>query len=323
MQDIFELIEQGGILPELTIEDAIDAIAIGQAISEGGIPIAEVTFRTAEAENAIRLMSSAIPDMMIGAGTVLTTEQAQQAIDAGAKFIVSPGINAEVVNYCREKGVPMIPGVCTPSDIENAIRLGLRMVKFFPAEANGGIEGIRAISAPYPNMNFLASGGIDESTVESYLHSRRVVAVAGNWMASNEMIKARDFETVKKKCAEAVRMLLGLEIDHIGVAFAKDEEARMAAEDVGKLFAADINEKPLGYFAGDFFEAVRPGGQGTNGFIAIKTNHIGRAINYFELRGAVFNKNSIEYSESGDIKSIYMDREWQGIGLKLIQKEYR
>lgn len=320
MSDVFDAIEQGGILPELTIEDAIDAIAIGQAISEGGIPIAEVTFRTQAAEEAIRIMSSAIPDMLIGAGTVLSVEQAQAAIDAGAKFIVSPGINPEVVDYCKQKGVPMIPGVCTPTDIEKAIRLGLRMVKFFPAEANGGIEGIRAISAPYPQMLFMASGGINEENLPTYMHSRRVIAVAGNWMASPEMIENREFDSITVKCHEAIACLLGFEIDHIGLNFSKDEDAKMAAEDVANIFALKKESRAMGHFAGDFFEAVRPGGQFTNGFLAIKTNHIGRAMSYLKLRGAEFDKNSMEYSAEGELKAVCISQEWAGFGFKIVQK---
>ena len=163
MSTIIEQFKKIGIIPVVVLDDAKDALPLGKALCEGGLPCAEVTFRTAAAEETIRIMSSEFPDMLVGAGTVLTTEQVDRAVAAGAKFIVSPGFNPKVVKYCQEKNIPITPGIQTPTEIEAALELGLTTVKFFPAEPAGGLKMIKAIAAPYVNVSFMPTGGISES----------------------------------------------------------------------------------------------------------------------------------------------------------------
>lgn len=203
MSTIFEKFSKIGIIPVVVLEDAKDAEPLGKALMEGGLPCAEVTFRTAAAEEAIKIMTEKFPDMLVGAGTVLTTEQADSAIAAGAKFIVSPGLNPDVVAHCVKKGIPVTPGTCTPTDVEKALIFGLDVVKFFPAEPAGGLDFIKAIAAPYVGVKFMPTGGINANNVRDYLKYDRIIACGGSWMVKGDLIKAGDFEKIKELTAEA------------------------------------------------------------------------------------------------------------------------
>lgn len=206
MHDVLETIEQLGIVPVVVIENAKDAVPLCRALQEGGLPLAEITFRTAAAEDAIRAVSSDLPEVLVGAGTVLTTQQAEKAIKAGARFIVSPGLNPAVVEFCMEKSVPVIPGCCTPTDIEVALGLGLNVVKFFPAEAFGGIKTLKAISAPYSMMKFVPTGGINATNLNDYLSFDKVLACGGSWMVNSELLKRGDFEEITRLTREAMHL---------------------------------------------------------------------------------------------------------------------
>ncbi|MBQ3405952.1 MAG: bifunctional 4-hydroxy-2-oxoglutarate aldolase/2-dehydro-3-deoxy-phosphogluconate aldolase [Lachnospiraceae bacterium] len=203
MNEVLKKIGEIGIIPVVVLDDANDAEPLAKALIDGGLPCAEVTFRTAAAEEAIRKMSTAYPDLFVGAGTVLTVEQANRAVDAGAKFIVSPGLNPEVVKYCVQRGIPVCPGTCTPSDIEQALALGLDVVKFFPAEPAGGLGFIKAIAAPYTGVKFMPTGGISAKNVREYLAYDRILACGGSWMVKNDLVKAGDFEKITELVREA------------------------------------------------------------------------------------------------------------------------
>lgn len=203
MNEVLKKIGEIGIIPVVVLDDAKDAEPLAKALIDGGLPCAEVTFRTAAAEEAIRKMSTAYPDLFVGAGTVLTVEQANRAVDAGAKFIVSPGLNPEVVKYCVQRGIPVCPGTCTPSDIEQALALGLDVVKFFPAEPAGGLGFIKAIAAPYTGVKFMPTGGISAKNVREYLAYDRILACGGSWMVKNDLVKAGDFEKITELVREA------------------------------------------------------------------------------------------------------------------------
>ena len=176
MNEVLEKIQKIGIVPVVVLDDAKDAAPLAKALCEGGLPCAEVTFRTAAAEESIRIMAKEFPEMLVGAGTVLTTEQVDRAVNAGAKFIVSPGLNPTVVKYCVDKGIPVTPGTSNPSDVEMAISLGLDVVKFFPAEQAGGINMIKAMAAPYTQMKFMPTGGINAKNINSYLAFDKILA---------------------------------------------------------------------------------------------------------------------------------------------------
>lgn len=207
MNQVLEQFQKIGIIPVVVLDDVKDAEPLGRALMEGGLPCAEVTFRTAAAEEAIRIMSEKFPDMLVGAGTVLTTEQVDRAVAAGAKFIVSPGINPKVVEYCVKKNIPITPGTCNPSNVETALEFGLEVVKFFPAEQAGGLNYIKAIAAPYTGVKFMPTGGINATNVREYLKYNRIIACGGSWMVKGDLIKAGDFEKIKELTAEAAAIV--------------------------------------------------------------------------------------------------------------------
>ena len=207
MDTTFEKLEKFGVIPVIALDDPDDALPLAAALTDGGLPCAEVTFRTAAAEESIRRITAAYPDMLVGAGTVLTTQQVDRAVAAGAKFIVSPGLNPNVVRHCLEKGVPAAPGCCTPSEIEQAIELGFSVVKFFPAEAMGGLKTIKALAAPYTGLRFMPTGGINASNLRSYLEYPRVLACGGSWMVSKELIRAHDFAQITELVRQAAAIV--------------------------------------------------------------------------------------------------------------------
>ena len=207
MNEVLQKIHETGIIPVVVLNDAKDAAPLAKALCEGGLPCAEVTFRTEAAEECIRIMTREFPEMFVGAGTVLTTEQVDRAVEAGAKFIVSPGLNPKVVKYCIEKGVPVTPGVCTPSEVEQAIELGLEVVKFFPAEPAGGLNMIKAMAAPYVNMKFMPTGGINPKNVREYLAYDKIFACGGSWMVKGSLVEAGEFDKIKELTQEAVEIV--------------------------------------------------------------------------------------------------------------------
>ncbi len=207
MNEVLEQFKKIGIIPVVVLDDAKDAKPLGQALMEGGLPCAEVTFRTEAAEESIRIMTKEFPDMLVGAGTVLTTEQVDRAVAAGAKFIVSPGINPKIVDYCVKKNIPITPGTCNPSNVETALEFGLDVVKFFPAEPAGGLKYIKAIAAPYTGVSFMPTGGINAENVKEYLKYDRIIACGGSWMVKGDLIKSGNFEKIKELTAEAAAIV--------------------------------------------------------------------------------------------------------------------
>lgn len=207
MNEMLKTLQKIGIIPVVVLDDAKDAKELAGALVRGGLPCAEVTFRTAAAEESIRIMTSEYPDMIVGAGTVLTTEQVDRAVAAGAKFIVSPGLNPKVVQYCIEKGIPVTPGTQTPSEMEQAMEFGLDVVKFFPAEPAGGLNMIKAVAAPYVDLMFMPTGGINAKNVRDYLAYNRILACGGSWMVKKDLIKEGKFDEIEAMVREAANIV--------------------------------------------------------------------------------------------------------------------
>ena len=207
MNELLVKVQELGVVPVVVLNDAKDAAPLAKALCEGGLPCAEVTFRTDAAEESIRIMSQEFPQMLIGAGTVLTTEQVDRAVAAGAKFIVSPGFDPEIVDYCLSKDILILPGCITPSEIAQAVKRGLKVIKFFPAEQFGGIDTIKALAAPYTNMRFMPTGGISAKNLPDYLSFKKIVACGGSWMVKNDLVEAGKFDEIKALTAEAVELV--------------------------------------------------------------------------------------------------------------------
>lgn len=204
MHAVLEKLGALGVIPVVTIEDASDAVSLAAALRDGGLPCAEITFRTAAAREAMKNISRAFPDMILGAGTVLSTDQASEAVASGARFIVAPGLNPTVVEFCLQREIPVTPGIATPTELDRALNLGLEVVKFFPAETHGGVPYLQAIAAPFKGARFIPTGGIDATNLLSYLRLPQVLACGGSWMVKTELIRKKQFEKIRQLSAEAI-----------------------------------------------------------------------------------------------------------------------
>ena len=205
MQKIFDL----KLVPLVVLDDATDAVPMAKALVEGGIPVAEVTFRTDAAADVIRAMAEQVPEILVGAGTVHTVAQAQTAVEAGAKFIVTPGFQPDVVRWCVEHQVDIVPGTAVPSDIEQAISFGLSVCKFFPAEAYGGVKTLKALKGPYADIRFMPTGGVSRDNMNDYLALPNVAAVGGSFMTPSAAVKAKDWAKVTEACRTALTKVQG------------------------------------------------------------------------------------------------------------------
>jgi 2-dehydro-3-deoxyphosphogluconate aldolase/(4S)-4-hydroxy-2-oxoglutarate aldolase len=194
------------VVPVIVIDSADQALGLADALLAGDLPCAEITFRTPAAADALRRIAAERPDVVVGAGTVLSTEQAARAKEAGARFIVSPGLNRRVVEWCQSHDLPIFPGVCTPTEIEAALECGLDVVKFFPAEQIGGLKYLKAVAAPFPDLSFMPTGGINAANIGDYLGFRRVVACGGSWMAPQEWIAAGAFGRIRQAVRDVVAL---------------------------------------------------------------------------------------------------------------------
>ena len=316
MHPILEQFGRLGIIPVVKIDRAEDAEPLAKALIEGGLPVAEVTFRTAAAADAIAAMTKAYPDMLVGAGTVLTTAQVDAAVAAGAKFIVSPGFNPKVVGYCVENKIPITPGVSSPSEIEQALEFGLEVVKFFPAEASGGLAKIKAMAAPYGNIRFMPTGGINPDNLNSYLQFDKVLACGGSWRVPGDLINAGDFAKIRELTSEAVKRMLGFEIKHVGIN-CEGEEAKRTADRFSSVFGFPQTELPISYFCGQGIEVMKSVGRGRMGHIAIMTWSVQRAMAYLERNGVKLDYSTLRLDAKGKPDFIYLEQEFGGFAVHL------
>lgn len=319
MNEVLQKIQKIGIVPVVVLDDAKDAAPLAKALCEGGLPCAEVTFRTAAAEESIRIISTDFPNMLVGAGTVLTTEQADRAVSAGAKFIVSPGLDPKIVQHCIDRNIPVVPGTCTPSDLALASSLGLDVVKFFPAEQAGGLPMIKAMAAAYTQMMFMPTGGVNSKNLTSYLAYDKILACGGSWMVKKDLIAAGEFDKIRALTKEAVQTMLGFELAHVGINCENAEEAEKTADAFDGLFGFAKEIRPRSVFAGTEIEALKFMGRGAKGHIGISTNSVSRAKNYLEMMGCAFDEESAQYA-GNKLKLIYMKDEIGGFAVHLTQK---
>ena len=319
MNDLLERVSNYGIVPVVKIARVEDALPLAGALCRGGLPVAEITFRTSCAEEAIRRIHNEFPNMLLGAGTVLTPEQADKAIAAGASFIVSPGLNPRVVEHCLQKGYPVVPGTATPSDLEKAIELGLEAVKFFPAEANGGIKSIKAMSAPYGNLKFMPTGGINEKNLNDYMSFPKIFACGGSWMVTAELIESGQFDKIEEMTRTAVDVLLDLKLAHIGINSADETAAERTADALSLLTSVSKEEKSASVFVGSV-EVMKQDGRGTKGHIGYNTPDVARAKFHLEQRGFAFDESTAKYTAEGRLKFIYLKDEIGGFAVHLVKR---
>ena len=319
MHKVLEEIGKIGIVPVIKIDDAQKAIPLANAILSGGIPCIEITFRTAQGEEAIRRISAEVPGILLGAGTVLTVDQVDRAVKAGAKFIVTPGFNPKVVSHCVEKGIPVTPGCSCPSDIEQALEFSLEVVKFFPAEQSGGIEYIKAVSAAYPNLKFMPTGGINAGNIGRYMAFEKIHACGGSWMASADLINSGNFEKITALSREAVMNVLGFHVAHMGINAGDNETALKTAKHFNTLFGFQVKDGSTSTFASDEIEIMKEGGLGVHGHIGIGTNNLMRAVSFMERNGISVDYNNTKKDQNGKVFLIYLKDEILGFAVHLIQ----
>ena len=321
MNDMIKELYSIGLIPVINIENADDAVPLAKALIDGGLPAAEITFRTPCAAEAIKRIADAYPEMLVGAGTVLTTEQVDAAIAAGSKFLVSPGLNPKVTAYALSKGVPMLPGCANPSDVEAALELGLKTVKFFPAEAAGGLKMLKAMAAPYGQLTFMPTGGINADNLLDYLKFNKIVACGGSFMVADQLVKDKKWDEITALTRDAVKKMLGLEFIHMGINNESKEDAEKGAKLFGLMFGMPLKETSKSIFAGDAFEFMMGKGPGKCGHIAIRTNFVDRAMAYFKRMGFEFDESTIAYDDkTGKPKFVYFKDEIAGFAIHLLQK---
>lgn len=317
MDPICKEIASYGLVPVIKIDDVSKALPLAKALCDGGLPVAEITFRTACAAEAIALITKNFPNMLVGAGTVLTTEQVDRAVEAGSKFIVSPGFNPKIVKYCVDRNIPIVPGTSRPSDVEAAIELGLDTVKFFPAEAAGGIPMLSSLAGPYANIKFMPTGGIDDKNLLNYLNLKNVIACGGSFMVKNKYIDEGRFDLVTADVKNAMTAMLGFKIAHIGINCDNADEAKKYATLIENMFGMPAVEGNGSIFTGGQFEFMKSKYYGEKGHIAISTNFVDRAVAYFERQGFKFIEESKSYDEKGKLNCVYFADDFFGFALHL------
>lgn len=267
MNEVIEKLGKIGVIPVVVIENASKAKPLAEALIKGGLPCAEVTFRTEAAEEAIKIMAENFPEMLMGAGTVLTVEQAERAVKAGAKFIVSPGFGDDVVKYCIDNNVPVVPGIATPTEIQKAMSYGLDVLKFFPAEAMGGLKVIKAVSGPYGNLKFMPTGGINAGNINEYLSFKKILACGGSWMVPKAAMAENNFDEITRLAKEAVMTVLNLKLGKVVVKKNSDTAPML---DLLSMAKCSIET-------------------GDENLLVVTTNSLERAKCYFENKGIRFD----------------------------------
>lgn len=320
MKEKLETIANIGIIPVIALDDAKKAVPLARALIAGGLPAAEITFRTAAAAEAIRVITAEVPEMLVGAGTVLTTEQLDRALDAGARFIVSPGFNPEIVKYGLSKGALMLPGTATGGEMEQAMALGLEVVKFFPAEQNGGVDKLKALAGPYKNLRWMPTGGVNTKNMMDYLSFDQIVACGGTWMVKKELIENEAWDKITAICKDAVKTMLGFSIHHVGINCSDEEEAARTAKTLCTVFGLEYRPGNSSVFAGTAVECMKTPYLGKKGHIAIGTNHMGRAIYHLGRQGVEFDEDTRKTDGKGNTKAIYIKGDFSGFALHLVQK---
>lgn len=318
MSAVTEKIAAIGIMPVISkLNSNEECEKLAKALIAGGVPAMEITFRMEGADGYIRYAREQFPDVLVGAGTVLTVEQAEKAVKAGAQFVVAPGLNPKIVKYCQEQGVDVVPGISTPSEVELAMELGLKVVKFFPAEASGGPEAIKALCGPYKGISFMPTGGLNLNNVASYYAVDRVIACGGSFMLGKHLANG-EWEEITALCRKSVQTMLGLKLAHVGVNTPDAESAGKTADAFTALLGLDRGkEGKSSIFVDSCVEVMKENYLGTNGHIGFTTPCLDRAVRYLKEMGLKFNEDSAKYSDDGKLKAIYFAEEAGGFAIHL------
>lgn len=317
-EELKKKIHNIGIVPVVKLDDAGKAVGLAKALIDGGIPCAEVTFRTDAAEQSIKNIIAEYPDMFVGAGTVTSVELAKKAVGAGAKFIVSPGFNEATVDWCISNDVPIIPGVCTPSDIEKGISRGLDVLKFFPAEASGGVNMLKNFAGPFPTLKFMPTGGINLSNIASYAQTPNVLATGGSWMVKSDLIENEDWAAITKMSQEAVLTLQGFSFAHLGI---YDEENSEKTINMFETLGMATKRGNSSVFMNSDIE-IMPNAfkSDVNGHIGFYCYNIERSINYLSGKGFTPDEETFKYNSKGQLTLCYFKEEYSNFVIHLVRR---
>lgn len=318
-EQILDRLYQAAVVPVVVLEDAENAAPTARALLSGGVDVMEITFRTAAAADSIAAVARTCPDMLVGAGTVVTLEQCRQAVDCGAQFIVSPGYSEEVVDWCVKNGIAVLPGCVTPTEIMAAMAHGLRTVKFFPANIYGGLEGMKALAAPFSGIKFVPTGGVNGTNLSEYISAPFIHAVGGSWLCAKADIAAHNFEKITRLCREARKTVLGFEVAHVGINTAGEEDSLAVCRSLDAAFGLGVKEGGSSNFAGTGIEVMKGPYLGKNGHIAVKTNSIARAAAALAKAGFSLDESTAKY-KGNQIAAVYLKQEFGGFAVHLLQK---
>lgn len=321
IDDIVEQLGCIGIVPVIKLEKVENAEKLAKALRDGGINCAEVTFRAAGADKVISRMVKAYPDMLVGAGTVLTCEQADAAYAAGAKFCVAPGLNPKVVKHCLDSGIPFAPGLSSASEIEQAIELGLDFVKFFPAEQAGGLAYIKSVCGPYTSMRFMPTGGVSADNLNTYLSYDKIVCCGGSWIVPSKMLDEEDWEGITALCRQAVDKMLSFQMVHVGINCQSPEEAEGVADMFDNAFGFAKKVGNSSVFASTYVECMKQPFKGKMGHIAVSTNSVKRAMYQLKARGYTIDEQSVKCDAKGNPTVAYLKDDFGGFAVHLVLKK--
>lgn len=317
---ILETLEKIGLLPLAVIDEARDAVPLAKALKAGGVETMEITFRTDCTLEAIGKVKKQVPDFLVGAGTVLSVAQAKDAVKYGADYIVMPGFDSDVVAWCQQNGVPVIPGCVTATEVQAAQAKGLSVLKFFPAEDCGGVKTCAGLSGPFRKVRFLPTGGVNYDNLSDYLNKDYIFAVGGSWLCPQKDIKAGNWEKITEIVQKSVQKLLGYEVVHVGINTNSAQEAGEIAEQLSGLFGFRASRGPLSTFVGTGFEINHSVGLGHNGHVAIDTNSVARAEYYLSKKGITFNEES-RVIDGDKTAVVYLQQEFGGFAIHLRQRK--
>lgn len=319
MNQCFEAIAQQGIAPVISLSDPAKAVSLARAVLAGGVSNLEITLRTEQALSCITAIKKEFPGMCVSAGTVLRTEQAALAVQAGADYVVSPGFSPELVSYCLEHGIAIIPGCTSASEIDAAMRMGLRVLKYFPAEPLGGVTALELLAGPYRDVRFLPTGGISFGNLERYLQSKAVIACGGSYMAKGDLIARGAWEEITRNCRRAMDLSLGFRLAHVGLNCPDEQAASETAGQIADLFRLPVRPTGKSVFAGTAVECMKSRYLGTNGHVGLCTNSAARAESYFRRRGIAILEETRKYDETGRLKYFYLRDEIGGFAFHVLE----
>jgi 2-dehydro-3-deoxyphosphogluconate aldolase/(4S)-4-hydroxy-2-oxoglutarate aldolase len=317
--DNIKRLGNNAVVPVVVIDDARDAVPTAKALLAGGIDVMEITLRTQAGLDAIRAVAAEVPAMLVGAGSVVGLEQAKSVIEAGGQFVVCPGYDEELVKWCVDKDITVIPGCVTPTEIMAAMKLGLNILKFFPANIYGGLAAMKALSAPFGEVKFIPTGGVNCQNIGDYSAAPFVHTVGGSWICSKKDISEGNFETITQLCLEAVKESLGFELRHVGVNCDNEDEALSVADKFDHAFGFTKKAGATSIFAGVGVEVMKMPFKGKMGHIALFTNNAERALSFLIKQGLTPDMETAVYGD-GVLKVVYFSDDFGGFAIHLLQK---